>query len=412
MMRIPFNPEAIINEAARFAGFRSSDRCGWASGAGFLMMLFIIFYGCTRDMPTQKDGLLAFETIIIDKNNILPVDPELGYAPLIGTPVMLESRKYFETPESSRRYTSVTDSAGWVYFENLQAASYTLSVKTDILFTNPETQLSDTVLLQASALVDIFEPHTVGDTIQTNTAAISPLVINEIYYCGPPNKAFYFYDQFVELYNKSNDTVYLDGMILCRGRQYQHPEMETNDFVQAIYVFQFPGAPLTGREYPLAPHEITVVAGDAYNHSQIVTTALDLSFAQWEFYNPYGGDFDTPAPNVSNILPETTVDFLINLSHNAVILADGSNFYYGEVREAGGQYIHIPIKNVLDAVEYASSIEKQKEVTSRVDAGFAGVGISKYSGKSTERRIIGFDTNNSSLDFINLDAPTPGYQHP
>jgi len=62
-------------------------------------------------------------------------------------------------------------------------------------------------------------------------------------------------------------------------------------------------------------------------------------------------------------------------------------------------------------VEYSANGTKQKELTTRVDAGFAGVGISKYSGKSVERRLPGFDTNNSNLDFVNVDHPTPGYQH-
>ena len=62
-------------------------------------------------------------------------------------------------------------------------------------------------------------------------------------------------------------------------------------------------------------------------------------------------------------------------------------------------------------MEYSASAEKQKEITARLDAGFAGIGIEKYSGKSVERRKAGFDTNNSNLDFVYLNKPTPGYQH-
>ena len=117
------------------------------------------------------------------------------------------------------------------------------------------------------------------------------------------------------------------------------------------------------------------------------------------------------AENVNNVIKENSTDFMINLVHNDIILADGSDFYFGEVSESGYQYIHIPIETIIDGVEYSASAEKQKELTKRVDAGFAGVGIGKYTGKSTERRAAGFDTNNSSLDFIVLDHPTPGYQH-
>jgi hypothetical protein len=50
-----------------------------------------------------------------------------------------------------------------------------------------------------------------------------------------------------------------------------------------------------------------------------------------------------------------------------------------------------------------------KTMTARVDAGFAGIGITRYSGQSTERREEGVDTNNSTFDFVNLPHPTPGY---
>jgi len=105
-------------------------------------------------------------------------------------------------------------------------------------------------------------------------------------------------------------------------------------------------------------------------------------------------------------------NYLQNLihNHNAIILADGSTWEYGDFTSGGTyQYVHIPIENVIDAVEYSSNSESKKQLTRRLDAGFAGVGMSKYSGKSVERRIPGFDTNNSRLDFIILDIPTPGY---
>jgi hypothetical protein len=72
--------------------------------------------------------------------------------------------------------------------------------------------------------------------------------------------------------------------------------------------------------------------------------------------------------------------------------------------------MRIPIDKVIDAVEYASNpYVTQKEITVRVDAGFAGVGITKYSGQATERREPGLDTNNSTFDFVVIPYATPGY---
>jgi len=67
------------------------------------------------------------------------------------------------------------------------------------------------------------------------------------------------------------------------------------------------------------------------------------------------------------------------------------------------------LNTVIDGVEYSINGNSIKLLTQRVDAGFAGVGLSRYSGKSVQRRQPGFDTNNSSLDFIILNQPTPGY---
>jgi hypothetical protein len=114
---------------------------------------------------------------------------------------------------------------------------------------------------------------------------------------------------------------------------------------------------------------------------------------------------------VVNVIKERPGDFLINLVHNFVILADGTGYYRGEVNDSGVPYIHIPIETILDGVEYSTNSDKLKELTTRVDAGFAGVGIPKYSGISIERRTPGFDTNNSRLDFVNIKPPTPGWQH-
>ena len=366
---------------------------------------------CRRQMPTQKDGALSLRFIVADTSGVIQTDQKLGYAPLSFSQVVLESKKYF-TPEGNQKtYYAFTDSHGIAVINNLPVADYSLSVIKDTVYTHPETQLSVKAKLTGSSLIRMTEDRINMDTLETQKAPDTSPVINEIYYCGPKNNANYFYDQYIELYNPADTSVYLDGMILCRGRQARPANIEQVDYTQAVYVYQFPGEPKKGREYPLGPREFTVIAQDAYDHSQFIATALDLSGVDWEFYNPYKGDFDNAAENVNNVIKERSTDFMINLVHNDIILADGSDFYIGEISEYGHPYIHIPLKTIIDGVEYSANPEKQKELTRRVDAGFAGVGIAKYSGKSTERRTPGFDTNNSSIDFVVLEHPTPGYQH-
>lgn len=52
-----------------------------------------------------------------------------------------------------------------------------------------------------------------------------------------------------------------------------------------------------------------------------------------------------------------------------------------------------------------------KEMMVRIGAGFASIGILRYSGYSAERRELGLDTNDSTFDIMNLVHPTPGYLH-
>jgi hypothetical protein len=186
--------------------------------------------------------------------------------------------------------------------------------------------------------------------------------------------------------------------------------MDTNDFVRAIAAFQFPGTPVTGRQHPILPKEYIVIAADAIDHSIWASNAIDLSGADWECFNPLGSDYDVPGvPNIVNIMPGRTLDYMINLSHNAVVIATGEE--YGFETYDNGTRLTLPLYTVIDGVEYGSSADVTKELTARVDAGWAGIGNSKYSAQSVERREIGVDTNNSIFDFVLTKPSTPGWSH-
>ena len=374
-----------------------------------IVVVFIFLtLACQLNEPVQEDGGLTLRMIAQDTSGVLAEDPQLGYAPVSYTEVILQSNKYYTENGNLKKYYTETDSVGFFEFNELPAAEYQLTIIKDTSYVDPDNGEVIEVSIGSNEAITLERSHYFGTT-KTRLLPKSPLVINEIYYCGAKSSSNYLYDQYVELYNSADTTVYLDGLILCRGYQGRPLNIDDVDYVQVLYVYQFPGEPLTGRSYPLKKKEFIVIATDAMNHSTYAAGAVDLSNADWEFYNPYAGDIDYPAQNVTNAIPERSTDFLINVVHNAIILADGSEFYAGNLSPYGTQLFNIPIETVLDGVEYSANPEKQKELTYRVDAGFAGVGIGKYSGKSTQRRLPGYDTNNSSLDFINLSRPTPGY---
>jgi hypothetical protein len=126
-----------------------------------------------------------------------------------------------------------------------------------------------------------------------------------------PSGGWYWrFGGFLELYNNTDTTIYLDGKLLAVGfgRAWDYSlepcaELEPwrldPDGLWVFFIDQFPGA---GAEYPLSPGATAVIATDAIDHRQYAPEALDLSDADFEFFG--GGDVDNPqVPNMESVGP-------------------------------------------------------------------------------------------------------------
>ncbi|MGS2765062.1 DUF4876 domain-containing protein [Sinomicrobium sp. M5D2P9] len=156
------------------------------------------------------------------------------------------------------------------------------------------------------------------------TGTIGNLLLKQIYFTGSHvRNGASFRDQFFEIHNNSNDTLYLDGLCFAQiygagsttsylkdyhlpnGQYdwskslYQTKGSKSNtDYVYADEVLQFPGS---GLEYPLLPGKSTIVAATAINHKEPLTVTdangnikkyevpqpeltIDLSNAPFEAY--------------------------------------------------------------------------------------------------------------------------------
>ncbi|MGD1047360.1 MAG: DUF4876 domain-containing protein [Candidatus Krumholzibacteriaceae bacterium] len=349
---------------------------------------------CGLERPMAPDGRGELTLTVADTSGLLPGSVEGVPFYLDSTEVRIESQTQIFT--ASR----MTNPAGMASFDHLDAGRYSVFARREIYLGSAKKTFTGSFSLLVQG------KESVRDTVFVKPVSSSQLMINELYYCGSCASSFYFYDQYVELYNASADTMYLDGDIVTRELGVIDPEMEQEDYVRAIYAYQFPGTPLTGHEYPIRPKQFMVLASDAVNHKLYCANAVDLSNADWEFFNALGNDYDNlNVPNLNSITDRTT-DYLIALTHNAVVIATGDEYTID-----ANDYVRIPVRNVIDGVEYNSNPVYVKEMTVRIDAGFAGIGIVKYSGYSTERRELGLDTNDSTFDFMNLVHPTPGFFH-
>lgn len=376
----------------------------WTFTAVILSLAAAFLIGCGEEMPEMPDGEGYLEVSVADTSGLFG-GMETGPIYLVdGAEIHLSARNH------EYNMVTTTDIFGVAAFSDLPTGDYSIFATSSLDIGDAEK------VFTGGGEYRIMGDAAVEDTVIISLIRSSDLMINEIYFCGSDASSFYFYGQFCELYNASSDTMYLDGMIITRQRPVEADvEDPPLDYVRAIYAYQFPGTPVTGREYPIAPGEIVVIAGDALDHTRWAENSVDLSDADWETFNPQKYDYDNPeVPNLLSINPDMGPDWMINLAHDAVVLATGENWRIEDYVQSSGttsQQIIIPLDDVIDGVEYSSEADRTKNLTRRVDAGFAGIGVVKYSGQSAERRELGLDTNDSTFDFVKISRPTPGDSH-
>lgn len=357
------------------------------AAAGFLAA------GCMQEPPTSVDGN---GTMVI----AAVWEPTVAGQPA-GAPAPLAFAKVIITSEYGMRVYQ-TGADGSLLLEHLPAAHYSVSIRKP----HPDDASIQLVGSKIDLLVQSGESR--SDTILAKPISSTGVSINELYVAGPVNSIFFFYDEFFELYNASDSVRYLDGMMIMRvtgisdqGVLPGEDRDNDGDIDGITYVFRFPGQP-GGSEHPILPGQFVVLAVDAVNHANIVSTAPDLSHAEWEFYNQYSAeDLDNPnVPNLINMRSDRTVDFLVGLTADVIVLSSGADSVWVD---------GIDISTIVDGVEYQSSPPptNQKTLDSRVDRGYI-LSPPRYAGMSMQRREPGSDTNDGTIDFEIINSPTPG----
>ncbi len=294
---------------------------------------------------------------------------------------------------------------------------------------------------------------TIEVAMEANVKQESGIIFKEVYYMGVPS--YYFHDAFYELVNNSNETQYLDGIIITSvaGGSWGTPspwaDAEGNlpDFYPSgTHVMAFPGS---GKDYPLEPGKSVVLAAKAIDHSsrelseEDEPSPVDLSHADWDLYVE-GSQTDIDNPDVPNMLflyKCGGFEFQCSVFGASVILAklpEGQDLYAfaadsSNIKMPEGGYSYalcIPAEYCIDAIQipfFDESLLRYPTILPKDDAGYAlytgsddGEWTSaSYTGRSLRRkcmlvtpeRVFYQDTNNSANDFITIPTPTPGV-HP
>jgi hypothetical protein len=323
--------------------------------------------------------------------------------------------------------TVLTDSAGEAHFPDLIPGRYRLAgyrALTDAEATQLDSRrrgFGDGLMLDSGP--------------QSRTLTLAPdrhgsLLISELYGASPfVAEVQWNYHRYLEIYNNSDTTSYLDGMILgeAYGYHYDQPPHWTCDLTEpfrndadgvwAVEFHQFPGS---GAEYPLAPGGIAVVAVDAIDHSQIHPNFPDLSSADFELLGP--ADVDNPAvPNMPDIgleydrrghgmIPSVEQTYFLSQPVDVETLPRASWWDMAYARFPRQELLDVLATEKNDALseqEYPRCLEQVHRNFDRLAGGFTKGGVDlEYSvqrlviDSTPDGRVILQDTNTSAVDLV------------
>lgn len=340
---------------------------------------------------------------------------------------------------TSRLDSARTDATGVAKF-SLEEGTYTLSAS---------IQTADFAFNGIEEMVAV-SPANLALSVGLEAIALKGgLVFKEIYYSGSKTASgtSYYADQFHEIYNNSDEIIYLDGLCISAldpttsnsASVWVKADGSLRDSLPMIFhTWIWPG---TGQQYPLAPRTSIVLAQDAINHQTDPlgnpNSPVNMGAAQWETYVEVSGkDTDTPVvPNLTMMYTTSTTmyDWLTAVSGSAVIMFrlptgtsyttfinNPANFKRKPGSSSTTLYMMIDKSWVIDAVEEVSTdpTKQYKRLPTSLDAGkvfcsgtYSSKSIRRKVDKIIDGKVIYKDTNNSTNDFLADQTPTP-FVHP
>jgi hypothetical protein len=306
---------------------------------------------------------------------VRPLPADIGVAQRLGWASGIPTAQVTLTPRDSTLAARVvvTDAAGVVTVPNLVSGAYVISA-TRLL------SLADKATLGATDAVAFVGDGsvTVSETTRTGTLTIPAsyrrsVMISEwaFEYKYELGLGSYTTGGYLELYNNGDSTVYLDGMIIADviHQTVNYPylpcvvgEPYTND-PTGLWTRQLAAFPGTGKQYPMPPGAIVVVATDAIDHRPFSSGLLDLRGANFEFTG--AADVDNPTvPNMIDLSLEDpfkghglTFSDVLGTVTALEAAANPATFAREKVPPGTKDYLRLPGAGVLDVFASANTYE-------------------------------------------------------
>jgi hypothetical protein len=386
------------------------------------ILILLLFFSCTREEPSQVEGFL------IEFRMPSNIQSSVKYA---NKEVVLTS--------ASNVYTFNTDASGVLQIAEIIPDEYTINTSWEMTGAQYKQLISANEMLEDKAKVLLkatIANYPLFDTknlsVDLEKIIMKSLLISKVYYSGTKDNRNrnYTADSFVEIFNNSDETVYLDGKYLALAESMTPAAYLASDDPDYIYTRQICKFPGGGTDYPLGPGEsIVIAARNARDHTTSASNSVDLSTADFEVKELDGtGNPDVKAlPVISSSVPLKFLN-LISGGPNALFLfeTDEDIFTWQEVfapgKTSGERFRKVSVSTVIDGVEALKNSASTgldinlKRFQDIVDAGYVFInGISGYTNESVERkiseidngRIILQDSNNSLDDFEIISGPEP-----
>lgn len=348
--------------------------------------------------------------------------------------------------------SALTDANGLAVFNNVAPGSYNVSATKELTAEEAGAASGYYEEMTLNAVendVQLMAGFDSDVTVTLDGESSSSLVIKEFYYNGAndPTYSILFKDQFVEIYNNSDEVVYADGLYLASlspstsGSDASDVPLglDLTEYVYASKILRIPG---NGTDNPVQPGESIVICLNAVDYTDGGANAdisVDLSTADFETYavswleslgrtgNSYFDLDNVDVPNMECVYLniENNGWFNFDIESASIAIFRNDNFAIEQIADprvetpsSSDYFAKINVEDIVDGIDmmYNAETSEFKRLPSSIDAGFKYIDGDTYTSKSVRRKVanevdgrkILKDTNNSTNDFEVTDLPTPG----
>lgn len=384
-----------------------------------ILLICLMPFGCseflsvdTKPKITEREA--TFSILLTDNSGYMKK--------LFGNDYVRKAKVNLKSNMLGKEYNLVSDSTGTIKLDGVISDKYFITAIREM---TPDEMF----IISGSAIPDVRLVNMNMRIVELNASdgqkilvdmevkvGNSPLIISEIYACGPQGSGLYYHDKYVEVFNNSDSILYLDRVMIAvvySSSVYGLNYRDDPEFIHSKNIWMFPG---NGNDYPIQPGQFVLCAEDAIDHRINAPNSVDQSHADFEFYKDDAPDIDNPSiPNMIKVYQPAGNDWLIGGEKGALVLA---KFPADSLIPYDDQFL-IPYHALFDGVEYSDDPTQldKKILNQGIDASTTG-GIQFYTGKSMERILESDngrkklkDENNSSVDFMIITPPSPGKYH-